>query len=264
MISFFIYLAFVSYAVSSPTIKSLEDLKIVGGESIEITDAPYQVSLVRRGRHSCGGTIVAKDIIVTAAHCVMGSLANEFQIRAGSSYSEKGGQLYPVGEILWHPSFDYGKMDSDIAILWLPKPLVFSDKIRPVQLMGRGEEIKDGDDTIVTGWGNLYEIGGTPSTLQRVTVQKINDAICNDAYKPLYAITNHMLCAGAPGGGKDACQGDSGGPLVHNNKLAGVVSWGLGCARPEYPGVYSKVSALRSWLDDNIYQLRWKHIWRSI
>ncbi|KAF9806097.1 hypothetical protein SFRURICE_008225 [Spodoptera frugiperda] len=227
MISFFIYLAFVSYAVSSPTIKSLEDLKIVGGENIEITDAPYQVSLVRRGRHSCGGTIVAKDIIVTAAHCVMGSLANEFQIRAGSSYSEKGGQLYPVGEILWHPSFDYGKMDSDIAILWLPKPLVFSDKIRPVQLMGRGEEIKDGDDTIVTGWGNLYEIGGTPSTLQRVT-------------------------------------GDSGGPLVHNNKLAGVVSWGLGCARPEYPGVYSKVSALRSWLDDNIYQLRWKHIWRSI
>ncbi|KAJ8708427.1 hypothetical protein PYW07_010552 [Mythimna separata] len=246
--------------VSVPTIKSLEDLKIVGGEDIDITEAPYQVSLVRGGRHSCGGAIVAKDIVVTAAHCISGSYPEMYKVRVGSSYSQKGGDLYPVGDLLWHPDFNYSKMDSDIAILWLSRPLTFSTTVAPVEMMARNEEINDGDLTVVTGWGNLFETGGTPSKLQSVAVPKVNERVCSAAYQPVYSITRNMLCAGASEGGKDACQGDSGGPLVHNNKLAGIVSWGLGCARPDYPGVYAKISALRTWIDKSIYQLRWKHI----
>ena len=79
-----------------------------------------------------------------------------YQVRVGSSFSEKGGELYPVGDLIWHPDFNYSKMDSDIAILWLSRPLTFSDQVAPVQMMAKGEEIKDGELTVVTGWGNLF------------------------------------------------------------------------------------------------------------
>ncbi|RVE43714.1 hypothetical protein evm_011629 [Chilo suppressalis] len=251
-------------AVSTPALKSLEEVRIVGGDDIEITEAPYQVSLVNRGRHGCGGTIISEDIVITAAHCVMGSNPANYQIRAGSSFSERGGELYPVGDMLAHPDFSFSKMDNDIAVIWMAKPFKFSENVAPVEMAELGEEIQDGDLTEVTGWGNTREGGGYPTTLQKVLVPKVNDQKCNNAYAPLYTITSRMLCAGSPAGGKDACQGDSGGPLVHNNKLVGVVSWGLGCARPQYPGVYAKVSALRKWVDEHILYLRLKNVLRAL
>ncbi|CAB3225851.1 unnamed protein product [Arctia plantaginis] len=262
MLSLVFCLALISCVVTAPTIKSLEEIRIVGGEDIEIKDAPYQVSLLSRGTHACGGAIVARDIIVTAAHCVKGARPSQYQVRVGSSYSGKGGKLYPVGDLIWHPAFDFYKMDSDIALLWLSEPLKFSEEVAPIAMADEGEEITDGEETVVTGWGHITESGGLRSMLQMVAVPKVNEKLCIDAYKPAYKITNKMLCAGVPEGGKDACQGDSGGPLVHNNKLAGVVSWGLGCARPDYPGVYAKVSALRRWVDSNISFLRIRHLLR--
>lgn len=97
--------------------------------------------------------------------------------------------------------------------------------------------------------GNLKKFEGEkvyPSDLQGVTVQLIAQSSCSTAYYG--AITNRMLCAGVTGGGKDACQGDSGGPLAINGILGGIVSWGYGCAQSRYPGVYSSVTALRSYI----------------
>ncbi|CAF4941997.1 unnamed protein product [Pieris macdunnoughi] len=247
------------YSVSTP----VKDTRIVGGEDIDITAVPYQVSLTFRGRHSCGGAIVANDLVVTAAHCLIGSLPRDLQIRAGSSSSRTGGELYQVGDYVYHSNFTYSQMDCDLGLVWLTNPIEFSERAKPIDLYEQGEEVDDGEETIITGWGALREGGGAPKTLQVVAVPKVSDAVCSSAYLPLYKITKSMLCAGIPDGGKDACQGDSGGPLVHNAKLAGVVSWGLGCARPKYPGVYAKVSALRTWLDDQANYLRLKHIFRT-
>ncbi|XP_063545386.1 vitellin-degrading protease-like [Cydia strobilella] len=249
--------AFFGLVVSTPT-PSIENVKIVGGEEINISEAPFQVSMVYRGRHSCGGAIIAEDMVLTAAHCVIGSSPTDYHIRVGSSSSKEGGLLVPVADLIYHPSFSYTKMDSDIALLRLSTPLEFSDTVKSIKMMEDGEEIDDGAITEVSGWGNTKEGGGSPSTLQKVLVPVVNEQVCRSAYSPLYVITPRMLCAGVPAGGKDACQGDSGGPLVHDGKLAGVVSWGIGCARPTYPGVYAKVSALRTWVDDNIIFLRIK------
>ncbi|KAL0860394.1 hypothetical protein ABMA27_009788 [Loxostege sticticalis] len=247
--------------VASPTSR-INEIRIVGGEDIDITEAPYQVSLLFRGRHSCGGTLVANDIVITAAHCISGSDPSNYQVRAGSSFSERDGIVYPVGEILAHPDFSFSRMDNDIAVVWLSKPVTFSDRIAAIDMTSAEEEVQDGEITQVTGWGNIREGGGFPTILQRVEVPIVNSQACGKAYEPLYTITSRMLCAGVPEGGKDACQGDSGGPLVHNGKLAGVVSWGLGCARPDYPGVYAKVSALRRWVDEHILYLRLKNVMR--
>ena len=81
-----------------------------------------------------------------------------------------------------------------------------------------------------------------------VNVPIVPREVCNNAYEAYGGITENMICAAALGGGKDACQGDSGGPLVVDGKLVGIVSWGVGCALPLYPGVYSNVATLKSFV----------------
>jgi len=90
-----------------------------------------------------------------------------------------------------------------------------------------------------------------PNVLHKVTVPVVGDAKCNDYYSSSnYGIADSMICAGLPDGGKDSCQGDSGGPFIHAQEktLLGVVSWGIGCARPGYPGVYTQVSYFVDWI----------------
>ncbi|KAJ4432547.1 hypothetical protein ANN_21170 [Periplaneta americana] len=111
--------------------------------------------------------------------------------------------------------------------------------------------VSAGTSAVVSGWGTTSEGGSASTTLRQVAVPIVSDSSCNSAYSSYGGITARMICAGYTSGGKDACQGDSGGPLVANGKLIGIVSWGAGCARPNYPGVYTKVSALRSWISSN-------------
>ncbi|KAJ2944807.1 hypothetical protein O0L34_g1698 [Tuta absoluta] len=256
--------ALLGFAAASPTRRFPGDLKIVGGDDIDISQAPYQVSIVKYGRHACGGTLVSSDLIVTAAHCITDTEPSRYQIRVGSSSSSGGGKLYAVGEVIPNNDFNFSDMDFDIGILWLSRPVEFNENATAIELFDEQEEVPDGEDTIVTGWGHTQEGSNFPSTLQMVKVPKVSYDSCKKSYSVLqYDITENMLCAGAPEGGKDACQGDSGGPLVYNGKLAGVVSWGLGCARPQYPGVYAKISAFRPWLDEKITDLRLRHLFRS-
>jgi trypsin len=104
---------------------------------------------------------------------------------------------------------------------------------------------------VVSGWGTLSSGSSSlPSQLQAVEVDITAHAACNNAYAEYGGITVNMICAGVTGGGKDSCQGDSGGPLVVGSSLVGIVSWGAGCAEPNYPGVYSNVATLKSFVTD--------------
>jgi trypsin len=105
-----------------------------------------------------------------------------------------------------------------------------------------------GSLAVVTGWGAPYSGGTIPSQLQAVNVDIISRTECDNAYADYGGITVNMICAAVPGGGKDACQGDSGGPLVVGVQLVGIVSWGVGCAEAEYPGVYSNVATIKDFI----------------
>jgi trypsin len=102
--------------------------------------------------------------------------------------------------------------------------------------------------SVVSGWGTLTPGGSLPSQLQAVEVDIISHEKCDSAYAGYGGITENMICAGVPVGGKDACQGDSGGPLVVGDLLVGIVSWGLSCALADFPGVYSNVATLKSFI----------------
>ena len=149
-------------------------------------------------------------------------------------------------------------MDNDFVILKLASNLTFNINIKPACLPDASfAPDATGQTCFVSGWGALHSGEfSLPETLQWVDVPMITNSDCDGAYAPSgYDITDSMICAAYPEGGKDACQGDSGGPLVCEGNgeviITGVVSWGIGCADADHPGVYSRVTTVLSWIKSN-------------
>ncbi|KAI4459627.1 polyserase-related [Holotrichia oblita] len=224
------------------------DGRIIGGSSVDISAYPYQISLLWWGSHICGGSIISQRYVVTAAHCTDGSSASSLSIRAGSSTRNSGGTVVSVSVLNQHPSFDYWSLDYDISVLTLASSLSFGSNIAAISLPAQNQQLAAGTESVVSGWGTTSENGAAANQLQAVSVPLVSLSDCQAAYSPVYSVTDRMLCAGSSDGGRDACQGDSGGPLAVDGLLVGVVSWGIGCARPQYPGVYASVPNLRSYI----------------
>ncbi|XP_049809290.1 trypsin delta-like [Schistocerca nitens] len=173
------------------------DGRIVGGEPVDISQFPWQVSLQVYESHHCGGSIISSTWVLLAAHCLNRLFASMLSVRVVS--------------------------------------------------LGNSE-LAAGTAVTITGWGDLSYGGNHTEQLLAVTTHIVERSECNAAYGG--RITERMICAGEKEGGKDSCQGDSGGPLVVGSTQYGVVSWGTGCAYPGYPGVYSNVPAVRSWITE--------------
>ncbi|XP_067633206.1 trypsin 3A1-like [Eurosta solidaginis] len=237
------------------------DGRIVGGMPTSILNFPYQVSLQYKGEHICGGAIIRPNVIITAAHCVEKSMqVTAFKVRAGATRHSFGGQLRNVVRILRHEGYSPTTYNYDIALLQLEQSLIYSQMVKPIQLAASHESLSAQTTLLISGWGLTSETGYLPTFLNYVDVKVIQQEICVQNFKYVVPITEEMFCAGYSNGGKDACQGDSGGPLVANKRsiatLYGIVSWGVGCAQKKYPGVYTNVSALRSWIDGKLEDLK--------
>jgi trypsin len=167
-------------------------------------------------------------------------------IRFATSYREEGGEVVGITSIHQHPSYDPQLIDYDISLLHVASPFPLGSKVATIGLPSSTTRWPPDTVAFVSGWGSTRENGGSPRYLQGAFILTISESSCKDAYRQ--SITSRMLCAGLKGGVRDACQGDSGGPLVNKNVLAGIVSWGKGCGREGYPGVYSNVSALRDYI----------------
>ncbi|XP_076619461.1 trypsin-1-like [Colletes latitarsis] len=224
----------------------LLDTRIVGGSPVDINQHPYQLSLQTSG-HICGGSIISSKWAVTAGHCV-GMPAERYSIRVGNSNKDQGTR-YAIKRIIRHPQYNSRTVDFDVALLEIDGEIKFNNNVKAVKLATM--EPSSGSVVDVTGWGALREGGGVSSQLMKVSVPIVDRKQCQTAYGSRNTITSRMICAGYTAGGKDSCQGDSGGPLTLKGTLYGIVSWGYGCAQPKYPGVYSNVANLRSWIKQN-------------
>lgn len=219
--------------------------RIVGGENADIRQYPHQISMRYNGRHRCGGSILASNIIVSAAHCVVElENASNLSIVAGSTRISQKAQELPVLKFIVHEKYRTLNNDNDVTILVLNGDFVFNEYVQPIELAT--ERPAAGSVVTVTGWGTLSRGGSSPDVLQQVNVNVVDNSQCKKAYSLM--LTSRMICAAVEGGGKDACQGDSGGPLVYNNQLLGIVSWGWGCAKSSSPGIYASVPELREWI----------------
>lgn len=223
----------------------------------------------------CGGTFVAENVVVTAAHCSFGIVGasdpeNELLLgvtdpavlrvarRPASLAAVDSSELLEVQNVYVHPDFDYDTLDNDIAVWTLasssPGPVL---QVASSALTQRLENL--GTRVKAMGYGVIdYDTSETSDVLMQVGVPVVDHDDCrstlyeaiggaSQSLPPEQVVTDSMLCAGRTG--KDTCQGDSGGPLVTGAFLAGVTSWGLGCGLPDLPGVYTRVSLYRPWLN---------------
>lgn len=151
-----------------------------------------------------------------------------------------------------HPRYNPDSKDNDIAIVELDSEVSYNDNMKPVCLPSRGMRFRPNTMCTVTGFGAIREGGPQATTLMKADVPLVDNRKCSEYYRSY--ISELKICAGYDRGKIDSCQGDSGGPLVcpQNGKayLAGVVSYGIGCARPQKPGVYANVEKLLDFIED--------------
>lgn len=231
---------------------------IVGGRPAPAGAWPWQIALLRNGSFICGGSIVHRQWIATAAHCVEGQEPSAFQVLVGTNNLNSGGRRIAVTGVIVHPNYDSDTEDSDIALLNLAQT-VSQRAVVPITPRQERNFAAPGTNATITGWGRTTEGGQISQRLMQARVPIRTPAYCRNRYGSS-SITQRMLCAGLNRGGVDSCQGDSGGPLVvQNNRgrwmLAGITSWGIGCARPGQPGVYTRVSQFSKWIKDRINQV---------
>lgn len=244
---------------------------IVGGQDVP-TPNPYryQVSIQSPDSgHFCGGSVVADTWILTAAHCLKDgevvTQPDQLKVVVGrvNLTTTEGAELN-VQRVIVHPDYDAGTNSADIALLQLTAAVPDPSVAVPLMTVAQeGTIAAPGATATVTGWGGLqgYDPGGEPAggqqfpdMLKFVETPILATATCNVPAAYNGDILGNMICAGSMAGGIDSCQGDSGGPLVVPDGnggyiQTGVVSFGYGCAAPNFPGIYARVTSFRSWID---------------
>ncbi|EDO31703.1 predicted protein [Nematostella vectensis] len=250
--------------------KGKGNTRIVGGTRAKKGAWPWQISMnyvhnkVTKTPHICGGSVVAPEWIVTAAHCFAYSKdAKDYTIAVGEhdlNATDGYEQRPDVERIILHPKYaPHNNHDYDVALIKLASPLQYNDRVRPVCLPSLKEDLEENTQCYISGWGHLQEAGHGPWVLHQAAVPLVSRDTCQKAYNDLhYKVSSRMRCAGYGAGGIDACQGDSGGPLVCKEGdvwyLMGAISWGVGCARGGRYGVYADMMDLKYWVQSTIHQ----------
>ncbi|KAM9095877.1 serine protease 38-like isoform 1-T1 [Sarcophilus harrisii] len=236
--------------------------KIIGGQDALDGKWPWQVTFFFRGYHTCGGSILSKYWVLTAAHCFDQTLdlLEHFKVYVGltdlksiNSHIQKRG----IKQVIIHPLYKLTHPNGhDIALVQLSKALKFNYLVLPVCLPKSNINLDTTETCWITGWGKMRESGIMVDILQETEIPLLDQFLCQILYGSIFFIQEDMICAADLSLMKSPCQGDSGGPLVckFNDTWIqiGVVTWGKGCSIPLYPGVFARVPYFSTWISNSI------------
>uniref|UniRef100_A0A182JSC1 Peptidase S1 domain-containing protein n=1 Tax=Anopheles christyi TaxID=43041 RepID=A0A182JSC1_9DIPT len=258
-------------------VSDVEHNRVVGGVPAALNGWPWMALVGYEEAFGdvdfrCGGSLITDRHVLTAAHCILSSLS---VVRLGEhdmdNQTESVHVDVPVYKYVSHPLYDTFDGHSDVAILYLTETVQFNAQIKPICLP-TVEPVRSADFTgynpFIAGWGRTKETGFEAKVLQELQIPILENDECSQLYKKVRKLFSQkqfnaaVLCAGFLEGGKDSCQGDSGGPLMLpyliNKKFhyfqIGIVSYGVGCARAELPGVYTRVVTFLDWIVEQIKQ----------
>ncbi|XP_011205096.2 chymotrypsin-2-like isoform X6 [Bactrocera dorsalis] len=245
LIIFAVVTIFSAIDANESTILDRPQIRIYGGQNAAEGQFPYQVLVTRADDGYitvCGGAIISRNYVLTAAHCVNGYSPWDYSIRAGTVEFNSGGVEIQVADVKIHPQ--YSDSNYDIALLRLSSPLSFNDKIKPVSLACT--DFPDGTPVIITGWGGVSS-GGLADQLQYNTVYTLNHDSCVER---LNTLDDSMRCLDKSAG-NGICGGDSGGPAVANGVLIGISSFGVNGCDSSLPNGFTDVVYTRDWICAN-------------
>ncbi|MFD5073166.1 S1 family peptidase [Streptomyces sp. NPDC058274] len=218
---------------------------IVGGSTTTTTAYPFMMQITdASGSQFCGGTLVAAKKVVTAAHCMVGETTSSVRVVGGRTYlNGTNGTVSKVSKIWVNPDYTDATNGDDVAVLTLSTAMSYT----PASYVSSSQTsvYATGATARIVGWGTTSESGSSSNQLRTATVPIVSNSSCASSYGSDF-VASDMVCAGYTAGGVDTCQGDSGGPLLIGGVLAGITSWGEGCAEAGYPGVYTRLTTFSS------------------
>uniref|UniRef100_A0A3Q2UDX9 Elastase 2 like n=1 Tax=Fundulus heteroclitus TaxID=8078 RepID=A0A3Q2UDX9_FUNHE len=251
-----------AYGCGNPTFQPVVS-RVVNGEDVRPHSWPWQISLQYNSngewRHTCGGTLISDQWVLTAAHCI--SSSRQYRVALGKhnlKEDENGSAFLGTATIVVHEKWNSFFIRNDIALIKLESPVEFSDNIHAACLPPGGFILPHDAPCYVTGWGRLYTGGPIADILQQALLPVVDHATCSKYDWWGSQVTETMVCAGGDGI-VSGCNGDSGGPLNCQGsdgswEVHGIVSFGSGlsCNYHKKPTVFTQVSSFLDWINNTM------------
>ncbi|KAL6265047.1 hypothetical protein P5V15_005138 [Pogonomyrmex californicus] len=247
--------AFIALLIACLTVAvhGFPNTHIVGGKDAPVGKYPYQVSLRRYDNHFCGGSILNKHTILTAAHCIVAYTSNPSALKGvtvhtGTNLLSKSGTVYTVKQAIAHKGFNSFALNNDVGLLILSTPIEYTKYVQPIEI-ATDDVAPPGSKCTLTGWGRTSFGGQVPNNLQEIELNVYDQGKCSLRH---WQVQSSHICT-LTKAGEGACHGDSGGPLVANGVQIGIVSFGIPCARGA-PDVFTRVASFTDWIQQNMVQ----------
>ncbi|XP_069463339.1 chymotrypsin-C-like [Ambystoma mexicanum] len=236
--------------------------RVVGGEDVRPNSWPWQISLQYQSgsnwAHTCGGTLIAPNWVLTAAHCIGSRTYRVVLGKHNLKAEEEGSVAISPEKIIVHEKWSSFLIINDIALIKLAEAAPLSDKIQPACLPEAEALLPNDFPCHVTGWGRLYTNGPIADNLQQAMLPVVDHATCSQRDWWGSNVKPTMVCAGGDGV-VSGCNGDSGGPLNCQGaddkwEVHGIVSFGSGlsCNLAKKPTVFTRVSAYHNWINEKM------------